>query len=113
MSTTAANSIQQMQRPFQAMVFTPGDIQSLRAEIAREVIESLRPFLDSANRSRVVDTVGIAKVLNISESQVRRLRSEGQIPSFVIGSSPRFDIDDVLAFLKSRNEPETAVGGNS
>lgn len=53
--------------------------------------------------ARLVDGNELARQIGVSLSFVEKLRADGTIPSILVGSSRRYDVDDVVAVLKARN----------
>jgi hypothetical protein len=67
----------------------------------------------SADVPRLLDRAGLARVLGCSLPVIDRLRKNG-MPKLKIGNVDRFEIDRVLAWLRSRGERGSLrlVGGN-
>ncbi|QDT11294.1 hypothetical protein K239x_32890 [Planctomycetes bacterium K23_9] len=53
--------------------------------------------------TRLVDGAELARQLCVSLSFIEKLRGNGTIPSILIRSSRRYDVDEVIAALKERN----------
>ena len=75
------------------------DPNTLREEIASEVIDALKPIIEQASLPRLVDRQEMATILGISESTLDRLVKDGQIPSKVAGTRRLFEPCAVVASL--------------
>jgi hypothetical protein len=60
---------------------------------------------DQAPQPVLLDRADLAIRLSTSPSSVDRMRREGA-PHVIIGSSPRFRLDDVLAWLATRGKAQ-------
>ncbi len=57
----------------------------------------------SAAAPALVDRTGLAKALSCSVKTLDRLRALPGFPELVLVDSPRFDVADVVAFLKGQS----------
>jgi excisionase family DNA binding protein len=80
-------------------VFAPGKGQDFAMRLV-ELVEKKTEAL------RVND---VAPILGVSIQQVYKMAANGQIPSFRVGCSVRFDPQDFAMWLKTRSLPTTAV----
>jgi len=64
-------------------------------------------------QKRLVDAHRVAAVLDVSAHRVRSLFRDGRIPGYVVGdrNDIRFDVDEVLARLRSDAEAASHVEG--
>ena len=79
--------------------FDPTDIEKISNRVAEIVCENLK---ETQNTS-LVDTDGLAAYLNVSKSWVyekTRNKGNGSIPRVMVGKYVRFNIHDVLEWLK-------------
>jgi excisionase family DNA binding protein len=56
----------------------------------------------AAMTDRVLTAKDVANYLRLSEHTILRLAREGQIPSFTVGASRRFDFADVRAYIEGQ-----------
>lgn len=70
-----------------------------------------RPSRVVAVESPLVDAAEIAELFSVHPSTVRRLAREGRLPSYWIGSSPRFDVEEVAAHLRREAAYESRPRG--
>jgi riboflavin biosynthesis pyrimidine reductase len=66
-----------------------------------ELLERLHPLFEREPEPVLVDRTGLARALNTSPSSVDRLREQGA-PTIMVGSQPRFDVQEVVAWLRER-----------
>lgn len=61
---------------------------------------------------RLLDREGLAHALSVSVKQVDRMRAQG-LPTVMVGESPRFELEGVLAWFRVRTKGPTLriVGG--
>jgi excisionase family DNA binding protein len=79
--------------------FDPEDIEKVSNRVAEIVLENLK----ETQNSSLVDTDGLAAYLNVSKSWVyekTRDKGNGSIPRVKVGKYVRFNIHDVLEWLK-------------
>lgn len=75
-------------------------VQGLASIVRDAVAEALADH--NPTQSPIVDMTGCAQALGVSLPTLRKLLAEG-LPCFSVGeNSRRFDMRDVLAWLKSR-----------
>jgi len=78
------------------------------AELAALVRDAVVEVLADAPRATVapvalLDRKGLAEALAVSPAALDRLRSEPSFPELKIGDAPRFELDRVLEWLRSRS----------
>lgn len=54
--------------------------------------------------SEIIDTRELCKRLNVTEPTIIRWRKKGAVPYFNIGSSVRFNFEDVIDALKAKKK---------
>lgn len=74
--------------------------ERVASEIDRRLAERLEELTESRS-PRLLDRRGLAAALGCGVDTIDRLRREGA-PEILVGDVPRFDLADVLAWLKSR-----------
>ncbi len=79
------------------------------SELVKDAVASALAEASQDTAPLLLDRAGIARRLGIGTSTVDRLRREG-MPCVFVGDSPRFMVDDCLAFLRIR-EPHTLSNG--
>ncbi len=84
------------------VVIEPADLAELVRDAVVEAIAEL-PRASSAP-SLLLDRKGLAEALSVSPAAVDRLRAEPSFPELRIGDAPRFELDRVLEWLRSRSE---------
>ena len=52
--------------------------------------------------ANIVTAKEVGQYLKLTESTIYKLASEGEIPSFKIGKSWRFDMDEILQLIKNQ-----------
>jgi len=52
--------------------------------------------------ANIVTAREVGQYLKLTESTIYKLASEGEIPSFKIGKSWRFDMDEILQLIKNQ-----------
>lgn len=73
-----------------------------RAELRLLVQDALLEVMDAKDTGpALLDRRGIAAKLDVGVDTVDKLRKQG-MPSVVVGDAPRFDLVEVLVWLKSR-----------
>lgn len=70
----------------------------LRAVFMTDTAPSSTPAL--------LDRAELAKALKVSPATLDRLRGEASFPELTIGDSPRFELERVLSWLRSRSPSE-------
>lgn len=93
--------------------FTAGQIQDFVRAFASAIAECLEQIvtdrvvrtIESTRQPTLLDRVAIAEQLDISLPTLDRLRKEG-CPFVMIGDAPRFEVDRVLEWLRSRATEE-------
>jgi hypothetical protein len=105
------------------------DAAELRELVTAAVAEALEGASASRHAPTLLDRAAIANALDVSVATLDRLRLEG-MPELRLGDVPRFELDAVLGWLRSRrasaevaeghdderaaNKPDLlAAGGNS
>jgi len=76
-----------------------GDIQAIASTVAEMVSEKLKDNLNSS----LVDIDGLADYLKVTRSWIydkTRDKSKGSIPRVMVGKYVRFNVQDVLEWLK-------------
>jgi hypothetical protein len=73
----------------------------LREEIAAAV-GAIKPAAPANDAPTLLDRTQLAKALGCSLPTVDRLRRQGA-PQFLLGDAPRFELDAVLAWLRTRS----------
>jgi excisionase family DNA binding protein len=61
------------------------------------------------NRTEALRVRDVAPILGVSIQQVYKMAASGQIPSFRVASSVRFDPEDVATWLKKKYPPQSAT----
>jgi hypothetical protein len=74
------------------------DIDDKFDGLARRVAELIAPVAPT-----LLTRGGLAQALSCSEKHIDRLRHEG-MPELRVGDSPRFEIAEVLRWLRARSE---------
>jgi len=67
----------------------------------REIVRDELAALDQLARDSLLTLEEVAELCRCSTRHIRRLRSEG-LPCMMLGESPRFERDAVLAWLRTR-----------
>lgn len=78
-----------------------GSLDALLRRAVREELEEVMTSIATSPRPALLDTAELARELSTSEGTIRRQRKLG-LPTVMLGDSPRFDLDEVLAWLRSR-----------
>jgi excisionase family DNA binding protein len=60
----------------------------------------------------LVSTAGVADALDVSEAVIRRWHAAGRIPGYRCGRLLKFDLDEVLAALRSPESTRSSSSGN-
>jgi hypothetical protein len=76
-------------------------VDELRLLVASAVAEAMA---SGAAPPRLLDRERLGAALGCSTAMVDKLRRAG-LPSVYVGDSPRFDIEDCLAWLRARPPP--------
>ena len=87
-------------------------LPALVEAVADRVVERVLERLDVASREAppaLLDRVALARELSTSVSTVRWLEAEG-MPRLTVGESPRYRLDDVLAWLGARETARADAG---
>lgn len=83
--------------------------EAVRAELA-VALDQIAAIVAARPIHKLVDGTGIAQALDVSAPIVTRLVRDG-MPHVMIGACRRFDVDECVAWLKSRpsaNDTEVA-----
>ena len=80
------------------------DPEQLRADIAAEVIEALRPMLAASSQPHLVDGDRMAELAGVSRPTIDRAVRDGVIPSVLIGRCRRFEPRAVIDSLGGGSE---------
>ena len=83
------------------------DVGELRESIASDVVNSLRPLIETETPHRLVDRHHMAELASVSVATLDRLVSRKKIPSVMVGSSRRFDPAEVIGALKRNQEGDS------
>jgi excisionase family DNA binding protein len=86
---------------------TVGELRALLAKEREATVEQVAAVLGQA--TRLLDREGCAQFLNCSSRQVDRLVKEEGLPCYRVGESPRFEIPELLKWLRER-EAKRAQG---
>lgn len=86
----------------QTVYFTPESLDQLTDVIDEKMDQAVERIM-AAPRARTVSRADLARVIGCSTCTVDTLRREG-MPEFRLVDSPRFDVEDVLAWLKTRDQ---------
>lgn len=82
--------------------------EALLAEIRAAVEEAIQPLLslNGDGAAELYDVDEIAKALKVEKSWIyaRTRRRQNPIPHYKVGRYPRFDFDEVKAWLKKNKE---------
>lgn len=81
--------------------FEEEDIKAIASTVAEIVLEKIK----ESQNSSLLDTDGLAEYLNVPKSWVyerTRVKGNGSIPRVMVGKYVRFNIHDVLEWLKRR-----------
>jgi excisionase family DNA binding protein len=54
--------------------------------------------------ANIVTAKEVSRYLKLSDSTIYNLASSGLLPGFKIGDSWRFDLDEIVAFIKKRKK---------
>ncbi|MBK8994595.1 MAG: helix-turn-helix domain-containing protein [Myxococcales bacterium] len=87
------------------VVLSPDELKAL---VMAGVCEALEGVRDTAARPALLDREQLASALQISLGTLAKLRRDG-LPELAVGDSPRFDLEEVLAWLRARRG-ETSNG---
>jgi hypothetical protein len=79
----------------------------------REVRLSIRELRELVQKRAVYDREGLAQELGVCVRQIDRLRRLPGFPELRVGSAPRFELEAVLSFLRSRRGGLRVVAGGS
>lgn len=82
------------------VVVTPAELAAIVRDAVAEIIAERE---DAPARPALLDRRGLAMALDCSPDQVDRLRREG-CPELRVGDMPRFDLGEVLAWIRARSE---------
>jgi hypothetical protein len=74
-------------------------LESVAEKAARKVLDELPRA--APERAPLVDQAGVAKHLGVTVRTVYALRKKGG-PCVLVGDAPRFDVDEVMAWLHTR-----------
>lgn len=77
------------------------DPDELKSLVMASVCEALEGARGSAAPPALLDREQLAGALQISLGTLAKLRREG-LPELIVGDSPRFDLGEVLAWLRDR-----------
>lgn len=83
-----------------AVTLTLGELRELLRDAALEAVAQAT----SAPPPALLDRNGLAQALGVATSTVDRFRREG-CPTLWAGDSPRFELQDCLAWLRGRGQP--------
>lgn len=75
---------------------------AMRAEL-EPIVNQLLEVISARPLPRLLDTGEIAAHLSVTTATVRNLRAQG-LPTIMVGSSPRFDVAAVTAWLSSKGQ---------
>lgn len=81
-------------------MLTPTELDKLAREIAEMVAAKV------ASRPRLVDRYQLADILGCSVPTVERLQSEGLVPVIRLGRAVRYDANQVVEALTTKEGPE-------
>ena len=70
----------------------------------KDLVRLIDERLAAARRVQCIDSREAAKLLGISERKLAQLVAEGEVPSFLIGRSRRFEVLDLEDWIASRTE---------
>lgn len=88
-----------------------GALELVAAELVRRVadglegviVAALEEALDQRQAPALLDRRGLAHALAVGVDTIDRLRKEG-CPELAVGDSPRFELEVVLTWLRSRGQ---------
>lgn len=72
-------------------------------ELAQELCELNMEVIKEASRFQCVTKKQLAKILNVSENSIMRLREEG-LPYFSFGKIVRYNLNDVQEWMRNYNK---------
>lgn len=78
-------------------------VRLLADAVADRLLEQLAELTSAASAPALLDRRGLAQSLGVGVDTVDRLRREG-MPTLMVGDSPRFELDAVLAWLRERGQ---------
>jgi hypothetical protein len=78
-------------------------VAELEAIIDRRHAAFVEELTAPATAPALVDRAGLARALSCSVKTVDRLRAEANFPEQHLYELPRFDVADVVAWIKARN----------
>ncbi|WP_242632299.1 helix-turn-helix domain-containing protein [Rubripirellula amarantea] len=93
------------------MLLRDTDPDELVAAIAKAVAIALASTLEASREPLIVDGNEMARLASVSSATLDRLRRSGSIPSFLVGSSRRYQPDEVIAALIEASASN--IGGDS
>lgn len=89
-----------------AFTVTRGELAALVREAVAAEMEAQR----AVPKPALLDRDGLGAVLGVSAGMVDKLRRRG-MPCYRLGDSPRFDLDQCLAWIWKDNGSEQKAGG--
>ena len=84
----------------QLALLTPEEIRAIAKFAVAEYVEQSTP---AANAPSLLDRAALGKALDASKSKIDRYRRAG-MPCIMLGDSPRFDVAEVIGWLRAQPE---------
>lgn len=75
-------------------------VEQLR-ELVRDSVADLIDDFPAAAEPGLLDIVALSKALKTSATTIHKLRATG-LPTIFVGDAPRFELSEVLEWLKAR-----------